>query len=137
MAGCRRWLHRIDEHLEIAGSGVPGAHDVGYGVLPRNCWISTECEDPFVADVIRWLGDDHIVYETDFPHPDAKFPHATEEFLWLEPELISIDSKRKILWDDAIDLYRFPESMMPTTFAKGSVPALERSSPGVGFASMN
>ena len=47
----------------------------------RNCWISTECEDPFVSDVIRWMGDDHIVYETDFPHPDSKYPHATDELL--------------------------------------------------------
>ena len=45
----------------------------------RNCWISAECEDPFVADVIRWMGDDHIVYETDFPHPDSKYPHATDD----------------------------------------------------------
>ena len=63
----------------------------------RNCWISTECEDPFVADVIRWLGDDHIVYETDFPHPDSKYPHATEHFLDLLPDQISDESKRKIL----------------------------------------
>ena len=49
----------------------------------RNCWISTECDDRFVADVIRWMGDDHIVFETDFPHPDSKYPHATEHFLAL------------------------------------------------------
>ena len=41
----------------------------------------TECDDRFVADVIRWMGDDHIVYETDFPHPDSKYPKATEHFL--------------------------------------------------------
>ncbi len=63
----------------------------------RNCWISTECEDPFVADVIRWMGDDHIVYETDFPHPDSKYPHATDEFLKLLPDQITEECKRKIL----------------------------------------
>jgi uncharacterized protein len=127
-AGCG-WLpsmlHRIDEHLEIAGAEFPELTMSATTYFKRNCWISAECEDPFVADVIRWLGDDHIVYETDFPHPDSKFPRATEEFLSLRPDLISMDSKRKILWDDAVDLYRFPESMMPTTFAEGSVPALE------------
>ncbi len=40
----------------------------------RNCWITTECDDPFVADVIRWIGDDRILYESDFPHPDSKYP---------------------------------------------------------------
>ena len=52
----------------------------------RNCWISTECDDRFVADVVRWMGDDHIVFETDFPHPDSKYPHATEHFLALGAE---------------------------------------------------
>ena len=41
----------------------------------------TECDDRFVADVIRWMGDDHIVFETDFPHPDSKYPKATDHFL--------------------------------------------------------
>lgn len=59
------------------------------------------------------LGDDHIVYETDFPHPESKFPRATECFLELTPEHISMDSKRKILWDNAIDLYRPPERDYP------------------------
>ncbi len=79
----------------------------------RNCWISTECEDPFVSDVIRWMGDDHIVFETDFPHPDSKYPHATDEFFALLPDQISDDSKRKVLWDNAVDLYRFPDSHLP------------------------
>ncbi len=59
----------------------------------RNCWISTECEDPFVSDVIRWMGDDHIVFETDFPHPDSKYPHATDEFFALLPDQISADEQ--------------------------------------------
>ena len=79
----------------------------------RNCWISTECEDLFVADVIRWLGDDHIVFETDFPHPDSKYPHATETFLGLPSEHVPDESKRKVLWDNAVDLYRFPEGYLP------------------------
>jgi predicted TIM-barrel fold metal-dependent hydrolase len=116
-AGCGwlpSWLHRIDEHLEMTEDReFPGLTMNATGYFQRNCWISTECEDRYVADVIRWLGDDHIVYETDFPHPDSKFPHATEHFLGLEPELISEESKRKILWDNAIDLYRFRAEDVP------------------------
>jgi len=77
----------------------------------RNCWISTECDDRFVADVIRWLGDEHIVFETDFPHPDSKYPHATEHFLALD--VVDPGSKRKVLWDNAVDLYRFPPGTLP------------------------
>lgn len=111
-AGCGwlpSWLHRIDEHLELAGAAeAPELTMSATEYFSRNCWISTECDDRFVADVIRWMGDGHIVFETDFPHPDSKYPHATEHFLDLDPQLVSDDSKRKILWDNAVDLYRFP-----------------------------
>jgi predicted TIM-barrel fold metal-dependent hydrolase len=109
-------LHRLDEHFELAGAEFPELTMSATDYFKRNCWISTESEDRFVADVVRWLGDSHIVYETDFPHPDSKFPHATEYFLALEPDLIPVEAKRKILWDNAVDLYRFPESMMPKEF---------------------
>jgi hypothetical protein len=29
---------------------------------------------------------------------------------------ISDESKRKILWDNATDFYRFPKELMPTSF---------------------
>ncbi len=116
-AGCGwlpSWLHRIDEHLELAGAAeAPDLTMSATDYFRRNCWISTECDDRYVADVMRWMGDDHIVFETDFPHPDSKYPKATEHFLALEPDLIGDDSKRKILWDNAVDLYRFPEGYLP------------------------
>ena len=116
-AGCGwvpSWLHRIDEQLELAGAAeFPQLTMSATDYYKRNCCIATECEDPYVADVIRWFGDDRIVFESDFPHPDSKYPEATRHFLELLPELISMASKRKILWDNAIDLYRLPESYIP------------------------
>jgi uncharacterized protein len=123
-AGCGwlpSWLHRIDEHLELAGAvEAPELTMSATEYFQRNCWISTECDDRYVADVVRWMGDDHIVFETDFPHPDSKYPKATEHFLALEPTLLPDDTKRKILWDNAVDLYRFPDGYLPdaSVFAK-------------------
>jgi predicted TIM-barrel fold metal-dependent hydrolase len=113
-AGCGwlpSWLHRIDEHLELAELEFPNLSMNATEYFQRNCWISTECEDKFVADVVRWLGNDHIVYESDFPHPDSKYPHTVEHFLSMD--VISAEDKRKILWDNAIDLYRFQPEFMP------------------------
>ena len=60
-AGCGwlpSWLHRIDEHLEMSGAAeFPELTKTATEYFMSNCWITTECEDPFVADVIRWLGD--------------------------------------------------------------------------------
>ena len=119
-AGCGwvpSWLHRIDEQLEMAGAKeFPDLTMTATEYFRRNCFTTTECEERFVADVIRWMGDDHIVFESDFPHPDSKFPFATQTFLELAPDQISDASKRKILWDNALDFYRLPESYLPTEF---------------------
>jgi predicted TIM-barrel fold metal-dependent hydrolase len=125
-AGCGwlpSWLHRIDEHLEIGGAEFPELTMPASEYFRRNCWITTECDDPYVADVIRWLGDDHILFESDFPHPDSKFPYTSEKFVRLDPDRISDDSKRKILWDNPVDFYRFPASYLPSEFREGTAPA--------------
>ena len=29
---------------------------------------------------VDWFGDDNIVFSTDYPHGDSKFPHAIDAF---------------------------------------------------------
>jgi predicted TIM-barrel fold metal-dependent hydrolase len=119
-AGCGwlpSWLHRIDEQLEMAALEFPDLTMSATEYFRRNCFISTECEDPFVADVIRWFGNDQIVYESDFPHPDSKYPHTVEHFLGIDDTLVSPESKRKILWDNALDFYRLEPADMPAALA--------------------
>ena len=94
----------------------------------RNCWISTECDDRFVADVIRWMGDDHIVFETDFPHPDSKYPHATEHFLALAPDLVSDDEQAQ----DPLGQRRRPLPVprgLPAELLRGPAGAAEPATP--------
>lgn len=122
-AGCGwlpSWLHRIDEHLEIGGREFPELTMAPSDYFRRNCWITTECDDPFVTDVIRWMGDDRILFESDFPHPDSKYPRTTEAFVGLLPEQLSEDSKRKVLWDNPVAFYRFPQDYLPKEFAEGT-----------------
>jgi predicted TIM-barrel fold metal-dependent hydrolase len=126
-AGCGwlpSWLHRIDEHLEMAGAReFPWLTMTATEYFKRNCWITTECEDKYVTDVIRWLGDDHILFESDFPHPDSKYPNTSDTIVSLLPGEFSDESKRKILWDNPLAFYQFPESYVPTQFSEGTAPA--------------
>ena len=64
------------------------------------------------------MGDGRILFETDYPHPDSKYPRAVSTFL--AQEKLSDATKRKILWDNAIDFYRFPESHLPTRFEEAT-----------------
>ncbi|MDG2305519.1 MAG: amidohydrolase family protein [Candidatus Binatia bacterium] len=114
------WLHRIEEHLELAGwLEAPECTKSPAEYFQRNCWITTECDEQLVYHVIDELGSERILFETDYPHPDSKYPKAVETFL--SQAKVSDDSKRKILWDNALDFYRFPESHLPSEFleAKG------------------
>jgi predicted TIM-barrel fold metal-dependent hydrolase len=55
------------------------------------------------ADVIRRLGDDHLVISTDYPPIDAHLPHALDEFFEIQD--LGDGSRRKILWDNCARLY--------------------------------
>ena len=113
----------VDEQLELAYKEFPDLTMSVTDYFKRNCWITTECEDPFVADVIRWFGDDRILWESDFPHPDSKYPHTVQHFLDLRPDLISDESKRKIMWDNAVAFYDFPEGYLPEVKEQASATA--------------
>jgi uncharacterized protein len=94
-------LHRMDNAMAkgrfpTAGRMKPSEY------FKRQCWISTEAEKelPMILDLV---GDDNIVYSTDYPHGDSEFPHAVDEFLALDG--ISRESRKKILWDNCARLY--------------------------------
>ncbi len=113
------WLHRIEEHVELAGwLETPECTKPPVEYFKRNCWITTECDEHLVYHVIEELGDDRILFETDYPHPDSKYPRAVQTFL--DQPKLSDESKRKILWDNALDFYRFPEELMPKSFEEAT-----------------
>jgi predicted TIM-barrel fold metal-dependent hydrolase len=119
-AGCGwlpSWLHRIDEQFESVG-GQFGLNLTATEYFQRNCFVSTEAEDRFASDVVRWMGDRKIVFETDFPHPETKYPHSVEAFLALD--VLTDENKRHILWDNAIDLYRFPDGYLPARLSEAA-----------------
>ena len=94
-------LHRMDGAMEKARRrNVSELKPSEF--FKRQCWISTESEKE-LAMVAELMGDDNIVFSTDYPHSDSDFPHAVEEFL--EVEGVSRETKKKILWDNCARLY--------------------------------
>jgi uncharacterized protein len=69
----------------------------------KQCFVSVEPDEAGVKYVIDYIGADRLVFSTDYPHGDSKFPHAVENFLQLQ---ISDGEKRKILWDNCAEFYR-------------------------------
>jgi predicted TIM-barrel fold metal-dependent hydrolase len=96
-------LWRLDEYWEMAKSGETTKLQAPPSeYFRRQCFISVDPDEDQVEWVIQKLGDDTLVFSTDYPHSDSHFPEATNLFLKLP---LSEASKRKILWDNCARLY--------------------------------
>ena len=99
------WLYR----LRVANQGGTKDLPIPLPMDPieywrRQCFVSTEPNDPGIKQVIDAVGDDNIVIATDFGHPEGRhYVRAVEEIQAL-PD-VSDESKRKIMWDNALKLY--------------------------------
>lgn len=73
-AGCSwlpYWLWRLDEeYAHLAGEVREHVRMKPSAYFRRQCVVTAEPDEPMLADVIRYVGEDVIVFGTDFPHLD-------------------------------------------------------------------
>ena len=100
-------LWRLDEAYEReADVFVPELKMAPTEYFKRQCWISVEPDEEPAKYAIDWVGSDKMVFSTDYPHGDSKYPDAVSSFLELG---IPDEDKRKILWDNCASLYNLAE----------------------------
>ena len=100
------WLDRIDHDFErLAEWDAPNLRLKPSEYFRRQCFVGAE-EERGLNHVVAQIGDDNIVWSTDYPHWDSDYPRAVEEFLELP---VTDDAKRKILWDNCARLYGLGE----------------------------
>ena len=98
-------LWRLDEHRELYGDQwAPELKNPPSHYFKRQCFASVECDEEPVKYALDFLGNERLVFSTDFPHVDTKYPRAVERFLELS---IEEQDKRKILWDNCANYYGF------------------------------
>ena len=102
------WLARMDEHFEHWGYTLPGLKRRPSDVFREQCFVSTDPEEDAVAATVEYVGEDCVVWASDYPHPDAIFPGAPKATL-ANPRL-SPGAKRKILVDNGRRLYRLGDA---------------------------
>jgi predicted TIM-barrel fold metal-dependent hydrolase len=100
------WLGRMDDHTHGRNS-VMGKSDK-LRMLPseyfmRQCSISCDSDERALKYVVEELKGENIVWNTDYPHPDAIEPSKALPAFDAQP--IPEDAKRKILWDNAVKLF--------------------------------
>lgn len=100
------WLDRLDDHISwMAGTETAGLALSASGYFARQCAISTDPEDRLAALTVERVGADHLLWASDFPHPDAAFPDALDEFFEHNPGLddATLD---QVLWTTPVEWYR-------------------------------
>ena len=96
-------LWRLDEAYELEGDlDMQDLTMAPSDYFKRQCVASVEPDETPARYTIDFLGNDNLVYSTDYPHGDSRYPHATETFLELP---LSDEDKRKILWDNCARFY--------------------------------
>ncbi len=96
-------LWRLDEHWELYGDQwAAELKNPPSFYFKRQCYASVECDEEPVKYAIDYIGNERLVFSTDFPHVDTKYPRAVERFLELP---LGDEDKRKILWHNCAEYY--------------------------------
>jgi uncharacterized protein len=100
------WLERLDHHAEIFAWDVPALRMAPSEYFRRQCWISFDPDESTLAFTARspLVGAERIVWASDYPHPDAKFPGVTRE-LGEAMEGLTDAQQREIAGDSCRRLY--------------------------------
>src|SRR6266403_4304589 len=83
-------------------------HQLALSMKPSELWrrqgYSTYQHEPSVAVMIPLIGEDNIMWGSDYPHPDGIWPDSQK---WIAEDLGSVNPavQRKILCENAGKLY--------------------------------
>ena len=99
-------MARIDEHAETIRSALPElAHKPSEYVLSGRYFQSIEIPEGerLTNDVIDFVGEDVLMYASDYPHGESWFPKSVDTVLKWD---MSKERKNKLFWDNACRFYR-------------------------------
>ena len=102
------WLSRLDDHaLASRRQGMwfdaPLLPLSPSDYFRRQGFVACDGDEGALGGVTLLGWEDHVVWNTDYPHPDAPDPDKALDSFLAQP--ISEDAKRKVLWDNAARLF--------------------------------
>ena len=110
-AGCGwmvNWLWRLDdvEYGNLAEEVAETIRRPPSEYFQRQCTIGFEPDEPLIPETLNVLGDDKLMFGSDFPHLDhAEDIVGTALKLPLERAALS-----RLLWENAVDFFRASEA---------------------------
>ncbi|MGK7942404.1 MAG: amidohydrolase family protein [Crocosphaera sp.] len=99
------WLWRLDEEYKTLHWEVQDrVKSMPSDYFRRQCYIAVEPSEPYLSQIIEYIGSDNLIFGSDYPHMDHR-PEVVNQLIELEQDL-SRETVRKILCDNPAYFYR-------------------------------
>jgi predicted TIM-barrel fold metal-dependent hydrolase len=98
------WMERLDEHYEYLEPTVPLMKKPPSEYMrSEQVYYSFEPDENTLNFVMDYVGEDRLVFASDYNHGDSKFPHTVESVTRRK----NLDERqlRKLMCDNAARLY--------------------------------
>lgn len=104
------WIPYLLEHMDLEWEDQ--FKDLTLTMKPSEYWhrqcYATYQSDPIGLRLLDILGEDNVMWGSDFPHPDGVWPDS-REFIDREMVAVAPEIRRKVLCDNAASLYGFSQ----------------------------
>ena len=101
------WLDRLDKQADnyYLGADYGGKEKPSEYFHRGQCFISGEAGEETIPMLERLVGEDCLMWASDYPHPDVVeyFPDTVGSLV--TNDQVSLDFRRKILWDNPTRFY--------------------------------
>ncbi|OLC56811.1 MAG: hypothetical protein AUH77_05270 [Candidatus Rokubacteria bacterium 13_1_40CM_4_69_39] len=100
------WMERMDDEYDKRGEVEAPAlrKKPSDYVRSGKIYFSCEADEWLLPQALKWVGDNQIVYASDFPHWDHSFPASIDEIR--NRRDLTDAQKRKVLADNCRRLYK-------------------------------
>ena len=97
------WLNRMDDHVRQFPKDRAPLADEPSAYFRRQCFLGVDAEDPLLPSLVDFGLEDNLLFCSDFPHFDARFPGAVDALA--DRDDLAATVKDKLLSDNARRLY--------------------------------
>ena len=93
------WIQRMEQHYQFSGNAEHAdLRKSPTEYFRQNFFVAARGDEMTLPSVVSLLGDENVVFNTDYPHPDGTWPWGIES---LTGQPIPEESMRRIFWDNA------------------------------------
>ena len=102
------WSRRLDDQAEYVLGSIPELeHKISEYLTGGRFFSSIEMSEgqDMIEMVIKFLGEDVLMYASDYPHFECRFPNSVDYFFkWT----LDDDLRRKLFWENPVRFYGEP-----------------------------